>query len=184
MGSPATARAMLPGTERLKKTMRRSLSRASEIFERLTGGSMQRLCVDHEKNPPALFALRPGGSTVGIDGMSEGTRDQLYFALRLAALELHLEQTEPLPFIADDLLLRQSQGKLELSREDRHALDVMLRSSDDGAAEIFWSQVDGNALITEVPDLAPWQEAVKKVYDIVDLGPKKAEYIKKIGDVK
>src|SRR5699024_7133133 len=53
-------------------------------------------------------------------------------------------------FIADDLLLRQSQGKLELSREDRHALDVMLRSSDDGAAEIFWSQVDGNALITEV----------------------------------
>jgi uncharacterized protein YhaN len=37
--------------------------------------------------------------------MSEGTRDQLYLALRLAALELHLEQTDALPFIADDLFV-------------------------------------------------------------------------------
>jgi competence transcription factor ComK len=29
-------------------------------------------------------------------GLSDGTRDQLYLALRLAALELHLEQAMPL----------------------------------------------------------------------------------------
>ena len=37
--------------------------------------------------------------------MSEGTRDQLYLALRLAALELHLARNVALPFVADDLLV-------------------------------------------------------------------------------
>jgi hypothetical protein len=47
-------------------------------------------------------------------------------------------------FIADDVL---SQG---LSTEHRQALDSMLRSSDDGAAETFWDQRGGEAIITEV----------------------------------
>jgi uncharacterized protein YhaN len=37
--------------------------------------------------------------------MSDGTRDQLYLALRLATLERHLAQAEPLPFIVDDILI-------------------------------------------------------------------------------
>jgi len=37
--------------------------------------------------------------------MSDGTRDQLYLALRLAALEMHIEQAHALPFIADDLFI-------------------------------------------------------------------------------
>ncbi|HEY9303415.1 MAG TPA: hypothetical protein VIO95_03890 [Mycobacterium sp.] len=47
-------------------------------------------------------------------------------------------------FIADDLL---SQGSL--STADRQALDTMLRSSDDAAAETFWAQ-RGEAIITDV----------------------------------
>jgi len=46
-------------------------------------------------------------------------------------------------FIADDVL---SQG---LSTDDRQALDSMLRSSDDGAAETFWAE-RGEAIITDV----------------------------------
>ena len=53
-------------------------------------------------------------------------------------------------FIADDLLLQESEGKTTLSDDDRQALDVMLRSSDDGAAQRFWEQDGGNAIITEV----------------------------------
>jgi hypothetical protein len=53
-------------------------------------------------------------------------------------------------FIADDLLLAESEGRTALSPEDRQALDVMLRSSDDGAAEKFWAQGGGEAIITEV----------------------------------
>lgn len=37
--------------------------------------------------------------------MSEGTRDQLYLALRLAGLELHLQDHESMPMILDDLLV-------------------------------------------------------------------------------
>jgi hypothetical protein len=51
-------------------------------------------------------------------------------------------------FIADDLLIHQSETGL--SADDRAALDVMLRSSDDGAAETFWSQHGGNAIVTRV----------------------------------
>jgi hypothetical protein len=53
-------------------------------------------------------------------------------------------------FIADDLLLAESQGRATLSPEDRQALDVMLQSSDDGAAEKFWGQGGGDAIITQV----------------------------------
>ena len=53
-------------------------------------------------------------------------------------------------FIADDLLLAESQGRTTLSPEDRQTLDVMLQSSDDGAAEKFWAQGGGDAIITAV----------------------------------
>jgi hypothetical protein len=53
-------------------------------------------------------------------------------------------------FIADELLLHESEGKAALSADDRQALDVMLQSSDDGAAEKFWGQEGGDAIITEV----------------------------------
>jgi hypothetical protein len=53
-------------------------------------------------------------------------------------------------FIADEVLLQESQGKTTLSPEDHQALDTMLRSSDDDAAEKFWDQDGGDAIITDV----------------------------------
>ena len=53
-------------------------------------------------------------------------------------------------FIADELLRRESQGDTTLSAEDRTALDDMLRSSDDEAAEKFWDQAGGDAIITQL----------------------------------
>jgi len=56
-------------------------------------------------------------------------------------------------FIADNVLSQESAGSEEdrrLSTADRQALDTMLRSSDDGAAETFWAQGGGEAIITDV----------------------------------
>ncbi len=53
-------------------------------------------------------------------------------------------------FIADDLLLQESKGQTQLSPTDRQALDVMLRSSDDNAAENFWNRSGGSAIISRV----------------------------------
>ncbi|QGZ58263.1 ATP-binding protein [Paraburkholderia acidiphila] len=81
------------------------LRRAGEIFNGLTLGEFARLVVDNERNPPALHARRSNGKTVEVTGMSEGTRDQLFLALRIAALELQLASKAALPFVADDLFI-------------------------------------------------------------------------------
>lgn len=53
-------------------------------------------------------------------------------------------------FIADDLLLQESEGKTTLSPADRRSLDIMLRSSDDSAAQTFWDRSGGNAVIARI----------------------------------
>ncbi len=53
-------------------------------------------------------------------------------------------------FIADDLMLQVSQGKTQLSPADQQMFDVMLRSSDDSAAETFWNRSGGSAIINRV----------------------------------
>ncbi len=84
-------------------------------------------------------------------------------------------------FIADDLLSQQSdgaEGTAQLSSADREALDSMLRSSDDGAAETFWAQRGGDAIITEVagrygltatapPSDGQWWNTVSSASDLV-----------------
>ncbi|MDA2892148.1 hypothetical protein PDG61_14590 [Mycolicibacterium sp. BiH015] len=66
-------------------------------------------------------------------------------------------------FIADDLLLQESEGKTSLSAGDRAALDRMLRSSDDSAAQNFWDRSGGSAIIARIKaryglggTVAPW----------------------------
>lgn len=81
-------------------------------------------------------------------------------------------------FIADDLLLHESQRKNPLSADDRQALDIMLQSSDDGAAEKFWNQGGGAAIITEVaaryglgsttpPSDGRWWNTMSSVTDLI-----------------
>ena len=53
-----------------------------------------------------LVGLRRNGECTGVEGMSDGTRDQLYLSLRIASLEKYLESSVPMPFIVDDILIR------------------------------------------------------------------------------
>ncbi|MDH5552933.1 MAG: hypothetical protein OEX82_06330, partial [Nitrosomonas sp.] len=77
----------------------------------------QKLVVDFDQQPLALKGQRDNGKLVDITGMSEGTRDQLYLALRLAALELYFEQSQPLPFIADDLFVNFDDARAKAGLE-------------------------------------------------------------------
>lgn len=82
------------------------LKRASALFSRLTLHSFVRLIVDYdEKDQPILMGVRDNGDTVGIDGMSDGTTDQLYLALRIASIEKYTKENESIPFIVDDILV-------------------------------------------------------------------------------
>jgi len=96
------------GIERYRKKHQQPvLTRASELFQQLTLGSFEGLRADvDEQGKNVLVGVRPGGAeTVGLSGMSDGTGDQLYLALRLASLENHLASHEPIPFIVDDILI-------------------------------------------------------------------------------
>jgi len=84
------------------------LKRANTFFAQLTRGSFEGTRADYDnQGRPVLVGVRPGGKeTVGVEGMSDGTADQLYLALRLAGLEEYLERNEPIPFIVDDILIK------------------------------------------------------------------------------
>jgi uncharacterized protein YhaN len=99
---------------------------ASKHFAALTGGSFASLETDFNlDDEPVLVGIRAHGERVHVEGMSTGTRDQLYLALRLASLEKYMHGAEPMPFIVDDILVdfddRRSAAALqrlaELSRQ-------------------------------------------------------------------
>ncbi len=88
------------------------VTRAGELFGLLTRGSFAGLTVDYdERDRPILLGRRPDGARLGVEAMSEGARDQLFLALRLAAVELYVGAAEPLPFIADDLFVNFDEGR-------------------------------------------------------------------------
>lgn len=111
------------------------LAKASAVFNGLTLNSFSRLLVDSEGATPRLFGIRPGGEQVDVAGMSEGSRDQLYLALRLAALELQVDQGLNMPLIADDLFInfddaRTTAGLKVLSDLSRRMQVVFLTHHD------------------------------------------------------
>ena len=105
------ARILRDEIERFRKENQDPLiKRASEHFAKLTGGSFEELKTDYnDKDEPVLVGVRPKTHSsiqkVNVEGMSSGTRDQLYLALRLSSLEKYMESSEPMPFIVDDILV-------------------------------------------------------------------------------
>ena len=57
------------------------------------------------------MGCRPDGRHVDFEGLSEGTGDQLFLSLRLAAVEMQLQHAQSLPFIADDLFIKYSDNR-------------------------------------------------------------------------
>jgi uncharacterized protein YhaN len=105
--------------------------RAGEHFATLTIGSFATLMADFdEKDEPVLAGVRPDGQRVHVQGMSAGTRDQLYLALRLASLEKYMETAEPMPFIVDDVLVdfddRRTEAALRVLAEIAIQTQVIL----------------------------------------------------------
>lgn len=83
------------------------LNRASEMFRRFTVGAFAGLKADYDTDGnPVLVGVRAvSEDDVPISGMSDGTCDQVFLALRLASLESWLDQHEPIPLIVDDILM-------------------------------------------------------------------------------
>lgn len=133
------------------------LGRAGDLFQRLTLGSFAGLKTDYGPNDePVLKGLRPAGEALGVEAMSDGTRDQLYVALRLASLEQYLSTNEPIPFIVDDILIRfddeRSRATLEVLAELSRQTQVLFFTHHARLAELAKRLRGGGGLF--VHDLA------------------------------
>jgi uncharacterized protein YhaN len=93
------------------------LKSASAYFARMTAGEFVRLISDDGGARPMLLAQRADESHIGVEAMSEGTRDQLYLALRLAALEIRRDAGVDLPVILDDVLMTSDDTRAGLMLE-------------------------------------------------------------------
>jgi uncharacterized protein YhaN len=107
------------------------LRRAGELFSRLTLGSFSGLRDEiDDKGKPVLLGIRSDKNEVTVDGMSDGTRDQLFLALRLATIELQRDQQDPLPFVVDDILVgfddERSKACLEVLAEFAQKTQVLV----------------------------------------------------------
>jgi uncharacterized protein YhaN len=91
------------------------MARAGIIFATLTDDAWQGLEQEFDaQGRPRLAGRRYDGKIVGVDGMSEGTRDQLFLSLRLAFLEDYSNKAEAAPFIGDDLFTSFDETRTRL----------------------------------------------------------------------
>ncbi|MBY0357579.1 MAG: AAA family ATPase [Candidatus Obscuribacterales bacterium] len=108
------------------------LKEASTIFSKLTLGAYAGLSDDLSDNGQAILrGVRPDSRrTVDLQGMSEGTCDQLFLSLRLASLQQFMEKEEAIPLIFDDILVnfddKRSAATLEVLAELSNKTQIIL----------------------------------------------------------
>ena len=93
------------------------LRRAGEFFSKLTLGSFTDLSSDFSDNGEDILVGLRAKTTVPIPGMSDGTADQLYLALRLASLEQYLDKHQSIPLILDDILINFDNERASIALE-------------------------------------------------------------------
>ncbi len=129
------------------------LKTAGDIFRKITLNSFHAVMADYDhKGEPIIKAVRDSGTRLGVNELSDGSRDQLFLALRLAGIYRYLDENSPFPFMVDDILINfddeRSQKTLsvlaELSRKTqviffthhRHLVDLASQIPENNLIKI------------------------------------------------
>ncbi|MCP5151893.1 MAG: AAA family ATPase [Chromatiales bacterium] len=134
------------------------IATTGRYFARLTDGAFRGIDTDYDADDAAvLVGVRADGAKLGVGGMSTGTRDQLYLALRLGTLAHHAERVEPLPLVVDDVLVQfddeRSRATLAVLAEfsavtqvilftHHHHVATLAREVDAGEGRVLVHQLD------------------------------------------
>lgn len=87
------------------------IARAGALFSQVTGGAFTGLAIGYtDDDRPIILANRADGAEVRVEALSEGTRDQLYLALRLGSIERRAGDGA-LPIVCDDLLITADDAR-------------------------------------------------------------------------
>lgn len=131
-----------------KQSQQPMMEKTSHYFRALTSGRYSGVAAQlDDKGKNHLVALRSTtdgtpSQEIHTPGLSEGTRDQLYLALRLAAIDLHLDKHTPIPLILDDLLMTFDDDRT------RALLPVLAELSKKTQVIIFSHHAHLNTLAT------------------------------------
>lgn len=108
------------------------LTRAKGLFAELTDGAYTGLRADiDQRGEPIIIAEHRTRGSLEVAALSDGTVDPLYLALRLAVVQEHNATREPLPFVADDLLLNLDDNRAKA------ALRTLTKIAETGQVLFF-----------------------------------------------
>lgn len=136
------------------------LERAGYYFQRLTDGRYRSLQTgfDRKGGDLVLQAVSESSREVPVDGLSDGTRDQLFLALRLATISRSADTGGPLPVVADDVLVhfddRRAASTLKTLVEFSETTQVVLFSHLERDLELARGLGDQRVDIVELPGLS------------------------------
>lgn len=131
------------------------IRRTSELFRTLTLGSFDGVRAETDgSGTSVIVGLRQGGSeTTPIRGMSDGTADQLYLALRLASFEYYVSANEPLPLILDDILVRfddeRAKSTLKVLAEISNKTQIIMFTHHSHLVELAKSELGKDRLFIQ-----------------------------------
>lgn len=129
------------------------LEHAGRLFGELTRGAYPTVLSDAGDDGKArLVALSASQREVAVEALSSGTRDQLFLALRLATLAASIERSEPMPLIADDILIEfddeRTQATLEVLARFGERTQILLFSHHRHVADLAGSLGDRARIVS------------------------------------
>lgn len=131
------------------------LGRARTVFPRLTLGRYDGLQVGYAADDqPILLCVTKDGREVGVEGLSDGTRDQLYLSLRLATLEQYFHTNPRMPWILDDVLVHfddeRATAALEVLAEFARDNQVLFFTHHARTVELAKQRLDSGSVAFHV----------------------------------
>jgi uncharacterized protein YhaN len=137
------------------------MTRANALFSALTLGRYTGLDTDSTaRGEPILRARTASGRVLEVAALSTGARDQLYLALRLAALEGLIVRRGPLPLVLDDLFVHfdddRTEAGLRVLEHISERTQVLLFTHHQRVAEQALASISAGLVhLTQLEPMAP-----------------------------
>jgi uncharacterized protein YhaN len=136
------------------------LARANQLFTRFTLGSFVELFVDLDDRGRGVLIGRERNRVLKtVPAMSKGTREQLFLALRIAAIERYIATVGPVPVIFDDVFIESDEPRSERVFEALGELagktQVVVLTHHRHLIEVGRRALDEDLLVQDLPDAAP-----------------------------